>query len=218
MNLPLILPHAREVEAAILAQRKLAAYLATGLETKLVQLVDANGQPHALQLPDAALRLLNDVLSELADGNAAKIVSVHAELTTQDAADLFNVSRPHLVKLLDTGGLPFHKTGKHRRIRFEDLMGYKKLRDAKSASALEALAAEAQDLRMGYERTVRRSRRSLTLAFCIPRTFVTCCCGWPTRVAFVRAGADTFSLKALLGCQIRITGTSLPLQPVAVPV
>ena len=99
----------------------------------------------------AALQLLREILSELADGNAVKVVPVHAELTTQEAADLLNVSRPYLVKLLETGKLAFHKTGKHRRIRFDDLMSYKQAREENSRLALDALAAEAQELSMGYE-------------------------------------------------------------------
>ncbi len=76
---------------------------------------------------------------------------VQAELTSQEGADLLNVSRPHLVKLLDAGALPFTKTGRHRRIKFADLMAYKKQRDQASYTALDELAAQAQELRMGYE-------------------------------------------------------------------
>jgi len=76
---------------------------------------------------------------------------VHAELTTQEAADLLNVSRPHLVKLLEDGALPFHRTGKHRRIRFADLMQYKETRDRASEDAMAELAKQAQALAMGYE-------------------------------------------------------------------
>ena len=145
------LPRTQDIEAATTAQRELAAYLATGFETKLVQLVDSNDRSHPIRLPMAALQLLNEILSELADGNAVKVVPVHAELTTQEAADLLNVSRPYLVTLMETGKIAFHKTGKHRRIRFDDLMSYKQARDENSRLALDALAAEAQELSMGYE-------------------------------------------------------------------
>jgi len=145
------LPRTQDIEAATIAHRALAAYLATGLETKLVQLVDSDDRLHRIRLPMAALQPLSEILSELADGNAVKFVPVHAELKTQEAADLLNVSRPYLVMLLETGKLAFHKTGKHRRIRFNDLMTYKQLRDEASQSALGNLAAEAQELRMGYE-------------------------------------------------------------------
>jgi excisionase family DNA binding protein len=78
-------------------------------------------------------------------------VPIHAELTTQEAADMLNVSRPHLVKLLESGALAFHKTGKHRRIRFADLMAFKTEQDRASAQAMEALAKQAQELQLGYE-------------------------------------------------------------------
>lgn len=64
---------------------------------------------------------------------------------------MLNVSRPHLVKLLEDGALPFHKTGKHRRIRFADLMQFKAERDRSSEQAMEELARQAQELNMGDE-------------------------------------------------------------------
>jgi len=144
------LPRTQDIEAATIAHRALAAYLATGLEIKLVQLVDSDDRLHRIRLPMAALQPLSEILSELADGNAVKIVPVHAELTTQKAADVLNVSRPYLVMLLETGKLAFYKTGKHRRIRFDDLMAYKQARDEESQSVLNSLATEAQELRTGY--------------------------------------------------------------------
>lgn len=145
------LPIAREVAAATQGQRTLAAYLATELETQRIQIFDEKNEAHSVELPTSALRLLLDILSELAGGNAVKVVPIHAELTTQEAADLLNVSRPHLVKLLENGSLPFHKTGKHRRVRFADLLAYKAQREQASAQAMEELAAQGQELRMGYE-------------------------------------------------------------------
>jgi len=145
------LPIAREVEAATQGQRALAAFLSTRLETQRIQIFDEKNEAHAVELPTSALRLLVDILSELADGNAVRVVPIHAELTTQEAADLLNVSRPHLVKLLEAGELPFHKTGKHRRVRFSDLMAYKAAQKQSSAAVMEELAAQAQVLQMGYE-------------------------------------------------------------------
>lgn len=145
------LPEETEVRAALHGQRELAAFLATDTETQRIQIFDTSNQAHQIELPTSALRLLVDILSELADGNAVKVVPVHAELTTQEAADLLNVSRPHLIKLLEAGELPYHKTGKHRRVRFDDLMRYRAKRDAASERAMEELARQAQALGMGYE-------------------------------------------------------------------
>ncbi|KIG11090.1 helix-turn-helix domain-containing protein [Caballeronia concitans] len=145
------LPVEREVQLAVEGQRALAAYLSTGFDTQRIQIYDDNNEAHQVELPTSALRLLIDILAELADGNAVRIVPVHAELTTQEAADLLQVSRPHLVKLLEAQALPFHKTGKHRRIRFADLMRYKAEREQASEEAMAALARQAQELGMGYE-------------------------------------------------------------------
>jgi excisionase family DNA binding protein len=145
------LPVEREVQAAMTGQRTLAAFLATRLETQQIQIFDDKNQAHRVELPTSALRLLLDILAELAEGNAVKVVPVHAELTTQEAADMLNVSRPHMVKLLEEGALLFHRVGKHRRIRFSDLMQFKAQRDQVSKDAMAALAKQAQELDMGYE-------------------------------------------------------------------
>ncbi|MBU9559309.1 helix-turn-helix domain-containing protein [Burkholderia multivorans] len=147
----MILPVESEMQAAVEGQRMLAAYLATRTDTQRIQIFDDENRAHQAELPTSALRLLVDILAELADGNAVKVVPVHAELTTQEAADLLNVSRPHLIKLLESNALPYHRTGKHRRVRFSDLMRYKAERDQESADAMEELSKQAQALRMGYE-------------------------------------------------------------------
>jgi excisionase family DNA binding protein len=144
------LPAARTVAAAALSKRALAALLSTQAETQQIQIFDEKNEAHALELPMSALRLLVDILAELADGNAVKVVTVHAELTTQEAADLLHVSRPHLVKLLEAGHLPFHKTGKHRRVRFSDLSVYKAKQEQASVAAMDELAVQAQALQLGY--------------------------------------------------------------------
>ncbi|WP_025858518.1 helix-turn-helix domain-containing protein [Pseudomonas sp. CHM02] len=144
-------PLEKEVEAAVQGQRELASLLSTKFETQRIDIFDKEDKPHSLVLPTSALRLLVDILGELAIGNAVKVVPVHAELTSQEAADLLNVSRPHLVKMLEEGAIPFTKTGRHRRVRFSDLMAFKQRRDEESQVAMEALAQQAQELGMGYD-------------------------------------------------------------------
>ncbi|HDS1736535.1 helix-turn-helix domain-containing protein [Pseudomonas sp. BP8] len=144
------LPDERAIAAAIESSRQIAAFVSTKQVIQRIELVDAAEQRQVVELPTFALRLLGDILSELAIGNTVKVVPIHAELTTQEGADMLNVSRPHLVKLLEEGRIPHTKTGSHRRIKFTDLMAYKTQRDRESLAAMEDLAAQAQELNMGY--------------------------------------------------------------------
>lgn len=145
------LPSAEEVALARESGRALSAYLQTRAETQQIGIVDDKGDAHPVQVPVSALRLLVDVLTEIGAGNAVSIIPIHAELTTQEAADVLNVSRPFLVQLLERHEIPFHKIGTHRRVRYQDVIAYKERIDAERSKALDALADEAQTLGMGYE-------------------------------------------------------------------
>ena len=79
-----------------------------------------------IRIPISALKLLARILKEISQGNPISIVPVATEITTQAAAELLGCSRPHIVKLLESGRIPFSMVGKHRRIRDEDLVAYKK--------------------------------------------------------------------------------------------
>ncbi len=82
----------------------------------------------------------------MAQGNAVRLIPIHAELTTQEAADLLNVSRPYLIKQIELGEIPHHKIGKHRRINFNDLMVYKDRIERLTAQELDEMVAISQEL------------------------------------------------------------------------
>lgn len=101
-------------------------------------------------VPVEAFELFVEVLTHLANGHGVTVMPVRAELTTQQVAEMLNVSRPFVVKLLDSGEIPHRKVGTHRRIRLSDALKYKELDDARRKAAADALAAEAQALGLGY--------------------------------------------------------------------
>ena len=105
---------------------------------------------HDLILPASALRLLKDILQQMAVGNGVSVIAQQAELTSQEAANILNVSRPFLVKILESGKIPFTKAGTHRRIKFSDLIEYQDRSKQQSEDALAELAKTAQELDMGY--------------------------------------------------------------------
>lgn len=144
------LPTEAEVTLAKESSRLLSLYLSSQEETQAIRVIDQAGEHEAVRVPTAAYRLLIDILAQMAQGNAVSLIPVHAELTTQEAADMLNVSRPYLVKLLDGGVIPFHKVGTHRRVCYQDLVQYKNRIDTERLKALEELSAQAQELNMGY--------------------------------------------------------------------
>jgi excisionase family DNA binding protein len=115
-----------------------------------MQILEGDVLPETIEIPAAALRLLVGILNEMAEGHAVTLVPTQAELTTQEAADFLNVSRPYLIGLLEEGQIPFHKTGTHRRVLFGELLAYKTQTQEKRRQALQELTALSQELGMGY--------------------------------------------------------------------
>jgi excisionase family DNA binding protein len=114
---------------------------------KLTLRVKGQKGPDAeLVLSAGAVKLLGTILTEIARGNAVAAVPVQSELTTQQAADLLNVSRPHLIKLLDQGTIPHHKSGSHRRVALKDVLDYKRSADQRREAVLAELADLGQEL------------------------------------------------------------------------
>ena len=132
------------------SSRRLAAHKLGRRASVRIQLIDDGKEPDEVAVPTSALRLFLHLLKEMSQGNAVTLIPTHAELTTQQAADLLNVSRPYLVKLLDARKIPCRVVGKYRRVRFDDLMAYKRKDDQARAKVLDDLTAEAQELGMGY--------------------------------------------------------------------
>lgn len=133
-----LVPTEIETKQALVALGRLQPYL----DTDDVEL------PAGVVIPQAALRLFADVLAEMANGNAVRVVPVEAELTTQQAADLLNVSRPYLIDLLDTGRLAYRRVGNRRRILAEDILAYKRIDDEHRAKILDELSREGQLLNL----------------------------------------------------------------------
>jgi excisionase family DNA binding protein len=102
-----------------------------------VKLVGANGEE--INIPESVYQVLRQVVSAMASGQGISIVCQQQEMTTQQAADFLNVSRPYLIKLLEQGEIPYIKVGAHRRVRFEDLKKYKEQRDQKRSQILQQL-------------------------------------------------------------------------------
>lgn len=131
-----------ESDLARESSRLLAACIGHG-KTARLRVIDGEG---VIEVPVAALRMLVDILANMAAGNAMSLVPIHAELTTQQTADFLNVSRPYVVGLLERGELPHHKVGTHRRVRFSDLMAYKESQLRKGKASLAELAKLDQEL------------------------------------------------------------------------
>lgn len=149
---PAIEPVAPTEKEAVLAEessRALSPYV-QDTESQAIRVIEDGSASGTITIPGVAFRLLVDILSYMARGNAVTIIPVHAELTSQEAADLLHVSRPFLVKMLDSGQIPYRKVGTRRRVLYKDIVNYKRRIDERRLETLEELAAQAQELDMGY--------------------------------------------------------------------
>lgn len=142
-----VLLASEEVEAAGESARLLRAAIDSELAgPATVRVLMDEPSEQQIVLPRQAARLLADMLTELANGNAVSLVPLQAELTTQQAADLLGVSRPYLVTLLEDGKIAHRRVGNRRRVPVADLLRYKDVQDAETRAAVAALTEEAEAL------------------------------------------------------------------------
>ncbi len=137
-------PNESDADLARIASSKIIPFVREQL-SQTVRLTFANGQ-ESIVLPASSLALFNSILEAMAAGHGIMIYPQLAELTTVEAADMLNVSRPYLIKLLEAGDIPYHKVGRHRRIRLDDLMNYKERIDRDREAILDQMVREAEEL------------------------------------------------------------------------
>jgi excisionase family DNA binding protein len=146
-----VTPTAADAQLARESSRRLIQFLAAKPKKSLRVRIESENEPEeSISIPFAAFRLLNSILTEMAKGNAVTLIPVQAELTTQQAARILNVSRPFLIEQLEKGVIPYRKVGTHRRVMFNDLMEYKRTMDRNRLNALDELSAIDQELGLGY--------------------------------------------------------------------
>jgi excisionase family DNA binding protein len=142
-------PTEREAHIARTSKQLLSRHIREDKSLTL-RVMDAEREK-PIELPAGAVALLMDILGAMAAGQGVTLIPENAELTTVQAADVLNVSRPFLIKLLEQGKIPYRKVGKHRRIRMEHVMSYKHAIDQERSLVLDQLAADAQAQDMGYD-------------------------------------------------------------------
>lgn len=149
-NFETVAPNEADTRLALESSRLLATHKLGKRSSVRLRIGDGN-DAEPVVVPASAVRLFLHLLAEMSQGNAVTLIPTHAELTTQQAADLLNVSRPYVVKLIDEGKLPARTVGKYRRVRFGDLMVYKRKDDEARAKTADELTALSQELGgMGY--------------------------------------------------------------------
>lgn len=144
---PLLNSHDKEMVRA--AQRCIMASLDHSRAASITLTTDT-GETPTVEVPPAALKLIGQLLGAMSEGRAVMLVPADQEFTTVEAANFLNVSRPFVIKEIESGRLPHRKVGSHRRIAFDDLMAYAQKMREQQASALERMADNARELGLEY--------------------------------------------------------------------
>ncbi|MFI6480433.1 excisionase family DNA-binding protein [Nonomuraea sp. NPDC050663] len=135
-----------DAQDAARAMRRIKDYLSAHPGADPIRVTGELAGDEALVLPRDVVTMLAYMLTQLAEGRGVTAMPNHAELTTNQAADLLNVSRPYLIGLLEAGKIPYRLVGRHRRVRFEHLMAYKQQSEANSRLAADDLIALSEEL------------------------------------------------------------------------
>jgi excisionase family DNA binding protein len=142
-----LIPKSDEIEQS---KQILESVFGTRPAELALRIKDHSGSSKTLALPARLGRFVLETVSEIANGNAVRLLQIRRELTTREAAELLDVSRTHLIGMLEKGVIPYRLVGSHRRIALMDLLAHKEKTDAQRQEALDAIAAEAQELKL-YE-------------------------------------------------------------------
>jgi excisionase family DNA binding protein len=142
-------PYTPTSEAIALANQALesiSAFIANPPDTITLAILDPVIQDTSITIPSGMFQLMVNVLQSVSRGEPVTILPLSAELTTQEAANMLRVSRPYLVKLLESGAIPSRKVGIYRRVLLQDLLYYKKTEKQRQSAVMEELTKEAQDM------------------------------------------------------------------------
>ncbi|WP_253822010.1 helix-turn-helix domain-containing protein [Vibrio sp. 99-8-1] len=150
MNTATKLPSGEEIALAKLGSQELSAVMETNGGAQRINVIDKSGKTHEVTIPASALNMMIEVLTQLGQGNSVSITPIHAELTTQEGADMLNMSRPTFIKLLDSKEIPFSRTGNRRKVAYADLIEYKNRLEEIRLATLDELSALDQEMGMGY--------------------------------------------------------------------
>jgi excisionase family DNA binding protein len=135
-----------DADIAERAARRIRDYLDGHPDDDLIEALGEVGTDDALVIPRATAVMFAQILDLLGQGRGVQIIPKEVELSTQQAANMLNVSRPYLIGLLESGKIPFRRVGRHRRIKFADLMDYKRRDDLERRSAADDLAELSEEL------------------------------------------------------------------------
>jgi excisionase family DNA binding protein len=148
-SLDTVLPTDEEVAVAQASCEKLAKHLQNPQANRTIKLMQSNTE-ETIVIPESAFCQLVEILAQMAKGNAVKLHPIRHELEVYEAADILGVSRAYVIGLLESGKIPYRMEGTSRRMRCQDVLDYKKRNDEERRKILDELAAEAQELNMGY--------------------------------------------------------------------